>query len=80
MTSRLIISRQVMISNIALPGLLTRNNEMLAAIYINPQETAKHLNGCYHAKITIVGQQHTFVLTRPSCMVDATFNNIVDRS
>ena len=41
MTSRLIISRQVMISNIALPGLLTSNNEMLVAIYINTPRDCK---------------------------------------
>ena len=70
------VSRQGTISNIALPGLMTINNKMLAAIYIN---TPRNLSGCYHAKIAIVGQQHTFVLTRPSGMVDATFNNIVDR-
>ena len=41
MTSRLIISRQVMISNIALLGLLSSNNKMFAAIYINTPRDCK---------------------------------------
>ena len=47
-TSRLIVSRQVMTSNIVLSGLLTSNIGMLAAIHTNTHRDCKTSSGYYH--------------------------------
>ena len=52
-TSRLIVSRQVMTSNIVLSGLLTSNIGMLAAIHANTHRDCKTSSGYYHFALTL---------------------------
>ena len=47
-TPWLIVSRQVMTSNIVLSGLLTSNIGMLAAIHANTHRDCKTSSGYYH--------------------------------